>query len=414
MKSEVLHAAEDLITQDAVRESSTRVVPSPAVLIVTRSGILSRTLPVAVTAVDVAINQDIKALLPHASVNSLYVAQALRAVEHEILRDCSKNGTTVASIDLNRLLAFSIPLAPAPDQQPIVEALDSYLSRLDAMAVTLKRVQGNLKRYRASVLMAAVEGRLVPTEAALARTDGRTYESGRDLLVRILADRLAHWIAAGRKGEYKEPGSPRSSPPPELPEGWCLACIAQVSGRVTVGHVGPMLTEYVAEGVPFLRSQNVRENRFDPSGLKYISTAFHAKLAKSMIRPGDVLIVRSGSVGVSCVLPESVPDANCSDLVLVQRPMIVSEFIAYFMNSLAKRAVKQQQVGIALTHFNTKSAAALEIPLPPLAEQLRIVTEVSRLLTIADAIEASVVHDLARIRGLRSTVLRSAFQGDLV
>jgi hypothetical protein len=97
------------------------------------------------------------------------------------------------------------------------------------------------------------------------------------------------------------------------------ATIEQVSTRVTVGHVGEMRSEYVPSGIPFLRSQNVRPNRFDSEGLVFIRQEFHAKLAKSKIHPGDVVVVRSGNVGTTCVIPESVGEANCSDLVLRHR-----------------------------------------------------------------------------------------------
>ena len=77
-------------------------------------------------------------------------------------------------------LADSVPLivAPTREQQRIVAEIEALLTDLDAAVAALKRVQANLKRYRASVLKAACEGRLVPTEAQLARKEGRTYETG--------------------------------------------------------------------------------------------------------------------------------------------------------------------------------------------------------------------------------------------
>ena len=73
---------------------------------------------------------------------------------------------------------------------------------------TLERVQRNLKRYRASVLKAAVEGQLVPTEAELARAEGRDYEPASVLLDRILAERRHRWHEAGGRGKYQEPVPP--------------------------------------------------------------------------------------------------------------------------------------------------------------------------------------------------------------
>jgi type I restriction enzyme S subunit len=143
---------------------------------------------------------------------------------------------------------------------------------------------------------------------------------------------------------------------PELPEGWVWATWEQLSPRVTVGFVGPMKHEYVESGIKFLRSQNVRENRFDPEGLKYISRGFHERISKSTLNSGDIVVVRSGSVGVTCVIPEDLGEANCADLVIVKKPLgMIPQFGSFYMNSLAKRRVREGQVGVALIHFNTKS-----------------------------------------------------------
>jgi type I restriction enzyme S subunit len=159
----------------------------------------------------------------------------------------------------------------------------------------------------------------------------------------------------------------------------------------------------------------VRENYFDPEGLLYVSPQFHRRLSKSGLRPGDLAVVRSGSVGVTCVIPHSLPDANCSDLVLIQRPIgFVPQYGAFFMNSLAKRHIASGKVGVALTHFNTKSVAALAIPLPPLAEQARIVVEVERRISVVQELEAAVSASLQRATRLRQSILHRAFAGELV
>jgi type I restriction enzyme S subunit len=171
-----------------------------------------------------------------------------------------------------------------------------------------------------------------------------------------------------------------------------------------------MKHEYVNEGIPFLRSQNVRENKFDPEGLLFIRPDFHKKLRKSALLPGDLAIVRSGSVGVTCVIPEGLGEANCSDLVLVQRPKgIDPRYGAYYMNSVARRHIEAGKVGVALTHFNTKAVASLPIPLPPEAEQKRIVAGVERRFSVVDEIEAGIQADLARTDRMRLAVLRTAF-----
>lgn len=322
-----------------------------------------------------------------------------------------KQTTNLASINLTKLGQLPIPLPPPDDQRRIVAEIEKQFTRLEAGVAALRRAQANLKRYRAAVLKAACEGRLVPTEAELARAEGLTFESGQQLLARILTERRQNWQG---RGNYKEPEGPDASEKGRLPDGWTWATFDQIADRVTVDFVGSMKHEYVEHGVPFLRGQNVRENRFDPDGLLYVSEEFHQKLSKSALRPGDLAVVRSGSVGVTCVIPEFLPEANCSDLVLILRPLgFVPQYGAYHMNSLAKRHVAAGKVGVALIHFNTKSVAALAVPLPPLAEQTRIVAEVERRLSVVEELEAVVTTNLQRATRLRQSILQKAFIGNL-
>ena len=107
--------------------------------------------------------------------------------------------------------------------------IETQFTRLDASVAALRQVQANLKRYRASVLKAACEGRLVPSEAELARSEGRDYEPAGALLERTLAERRARWESQeNRQGKHKEPSAPDASALPELPEGWVWAAMPQL------------------------------------------------------------------------------------------------------------------------------------------------------------------------------------------
>ncbi len=133
------------------------------------------------------------------------------------------SGTTRLKLSQAPMCRIPLLVPPLPEQHRIVDAIESYFTRLDDAVATLERVQRNLKRYRASVLKAAVEGRLVPTEAELARADGRDYEPASVLLERILAERRRRWQEAGGRSKYEEPAVPDTTELPELPEGWCWA-----------------------------------------------------------------------------------------------------------------------------------------------------------------------------------------------
>lgn len=106
-------------------------------------------------------------------------------------------GTAIRRIILRKIKETEIPVAPLPEQRRIVAEIEKQFTRLEAGVAALRRVQANLKRYRAAVLKAACEGRLVPAEAELAHDEGRPFESGQQLLARILTDRRQNWKGRG-------------------------------------------------------------------------------------------------------------------------------------------------------------------------------------------------------------------------
>ena len=161
---------------------------------------------------------------------------------------------------------------------------------------------------------------------------------------------------------------------------WREVELGDVCDRVTVGHVGPMAAEYLPNGIPFLRSKNVREYRIVSEDLRFVSADFHQRLKKSRLVPGDVVIVRTGTPGTAAVIPPGIKEANCSDLVVVTPgPGLLSHFLAYYLNAAAHRQIDSAIVGAVQQHFNVGSARKLRIPLPPMAEQAAIVTVLRHL-----------------------------------
>ncbi|HLT37094.1 MAG TPA: hypothetical protein VK034_12440, partial [Enhygromyxa sp.] len=129
-----------------------------------------------------------------------------------------------------------VRLAPASEQRRIVAEIEKQFTRLDAAVATLKRVQANLERARASVLKAAVEGRLVPTEAELARAEGRVYEPASVLLERIdTPPRPSRWKSRSLEVIPGHAALAVNNPRTPLPEGWQWALLADIA-RLESGH----------------------------------------------------------------------------------------------------------------------------------------------------------------------------------
>jgi type I restriction enzyme S subunit len=411
MKKERITDSEDRITEIAVSESTTNLVPAGSVLIVTRSGILRHTLPVAVANVPVTVNQDLKVLAPKSDVLPEYVAWGLRAFSQDILHTCSKQGTTVNSIETQRLLDYEIPLAPPEQQKAIVAEIEKQFSRLDEAVANLKRVKANLKRYKAAVLKAAVEGKLTE-EWRKAHPD---VEPASELLKRILAERRAKWNG---KGKYKEPKAPHIAASGSLPEGWTSATVEQVSSVVQYG--SSVKTSEDPTGIPVLRMGNIADGKLRFADLKYLPES-HEEFPELLLDPGDVLFNRTNSaelVGKTAVYQGNPRLCSFASYLIRARLLngYLPEFFAYYINSVFGRAwiasVVTQQVGQA--NVNGTKLQALIIPLPCFEEQQQIVAEVERRFSIIEELEAEVGADLQRSERFRQSLLQQAFQGQLV
>ncbi|MBG0747586.1 MAG: restriction endonuclease subunit S, partial [Planktothrix agardhii KL2] len=117
---------------------------------------------------------------------------------------------------------------------------------------------------------------------------------------------------------------------------WKEIFLEDIADEITVGFVGSMTTEYTESGVPFLRSKNVEPYRINWNDIRYISQNFHKKIKKSALTPDDVVIVRTGNPGAASLIPESLTEANCSDLVIVSPgEKLDKRFLVYYLNSIA-------------------------------------------------------------------------------
>ncbi len=410
MKTERISDSEDHITKEAVSHSATSLINAGSVLIVTRSGILRHTLPVAVNSVPVTVNQDLKALTPRNNILAEYVAWALRAFSRDILHTCSKQGTTVNSVETSKLLGFEIPVAPRSQQAKIVAEIEKQFSRLDEAIANLKRVKANLKRYKASVLKAAVEGRLVPTEAELASSQGRSYETGDQLLHRSLDVRRNQ-----SKGKFTMPAGPIVRDLPELPAGWIWASAIQACDPVVDCH--NKTAPYTNAGIPLVRTTNIRDGRLVFEDLRYVDQSTYEYWSRRCPpQPGDVLFTREAPMGEAGIIPPGL------QLCLGQRTMLMRPFsaisagflLASLLSPVVKGLIDRVAVGSGVKHLRVGDVERLPIPLPPLVEQHRIVAEVDRRLSVIDELEAAVEVNLTRADRLRQSILSQAFSGRLL
>jgi len=329
---------------------------------------------------------------------SRYFLYYLRLIEEEW--DSKATGTTFKAITGDVLRKQAIPLAPLPEQERIVERIESLFTQLDAGVAGLKRAQAALKRYRASVLKAACEGRLVPQDP--------NDEPAEVLLRRILAE----------KGEKADKIPVANGNLPELPKGWVWAKVGWLILNMQYG-TSEKANLNIA-GIPVLRMGNIQAGSLDFNNLKYLPTNTKG-LEKLILEPGDLLFNRTNSaelVGKTAVYRENHPKASfASYLIRVQlHPDVLPDSVSFYINSIFGRqyiaSVVSQQVGQA--NVNGTKLANMPIPLAPLAEQHRIVAEVERRLSVVQELEQTISASLKRATRLRQAILKRAFEGELV
>jgi type I restriction enzyme S subunit len=326
-------------------------------------------------------------------------------------------------VDFDQIALFESWLPGSMDEQhKIVAEIEKQLTRLDAGVVSLKRAQANLKRYRAAVLKAACEGRLVPTEAGLVRKEGRSYETGEHLLSRILAERLQKWQG---KGKYKEPLAPDTSSLVSLPEGWTWATPDQLSvGESNSICAGPFGTIFKAKdfrpsGAPIIFLRHVAPGKYLTHKPGFMD---HDKWTE-LFRPysvfgGELLVTKLGEPpGICAIYPEGIGAAMVTPDVIkmsVAHGAACPGFLMHYFNSeTARRFATGAAFGTTRLRLTIPIFRKMPVPLPPLVEQERIVAQIESSLSVVEEVEALAVANLQRAARLRQSILQEAFNGQL-
>jgi len=338
------------ITQAGLDNSGARLMPAGTVLFSSRAPIGY----VAIATNAVATNQGFKSFVLGSELLPDYVYYWLQVAKKFAIEMAS--GTTFLEISGKKTADLPIPVAPLDEQRRIVAELETQLTRLDASVTALKRVQANLKRYRASVLKAACERGIAPS-------DGNwSFSTVRDVLQII---------------DY------RGRTPP-----------------------------YAASGIPHLRSSNIKSGRIVWDGLAYVTEATYAEyMTRGLPEAGDVLFTTEAPMGEVALAPDS--KFSLAQRMMILRPnqeLLDSKFLMIQISSPQFQArLKHSGTGSTVTGVSSRNFQPLLLAIPPIAEQRRIIAEVERRLSVIEELEATVAANLKRAERLRQSVLARGF-----
>ncbi len=357
----------------------------------------------AILAQPSLVDNNVMGLVPNTVVaTSAYLYYFMQTVD---LGELSQ-ATAIPSVRKSDVIEIRIPLPPLQLQECIVAEIEKQFSRLDQAVASLRRVKAQLKRYRASVLKAGVEGWLVETEAERARCEGRGFETGAELLQRILETRRSQWKG---KGKYKEPAAPETSGLPELPEGWCWSSTDQLA-EVGTGATPNRSNATFFDGgdIPWVTSAVVNEPFVDKAS-ELVTRAALLQTNLTLYPLGTLLVAMYGEGKTRGKCSElRITAATNQALAAVQADPSVRSYLKMFLEHNYEETRKAASGGVQ-PNLNLSLVRAIRVPLPPLPEQHRIVAEVDRRLSIVREVESEVDANLKRAQALRQAVLARAF-----
>jgi type I restriction enzyme S subunit len=375
LKDGYIRNAEESITELGMDNSSTKIFPKGSVLVALYGATAGK---VGILDIVAATNQAVCGIFPkNGSFIPKYMFYWIISQRDNLLKQ--RIGGAQPNISQTIIRSQYFPLAPINIQELIVSKIEELFSQLDAGVAGLKRAQAELQRYRASVLKAAFEGRLVPQDP--------NDEPASKLLK--LIDKNPKIISKGKK----------------IPESWVWANLNDIS-TIILGQ-SPPSSSYNSDGIglPFFQGKAEFGEIF-PTVKKWCSKP------KKIAEKGDVLISVRAPVG-----PTNLSKEKCCigrGLAAIRgKEIVLNRYILYYLRSIEKDW-DRRSTG---TTFKAITGSVLRnnlIPLPPLEEQSRILEKIESILSLIDNLAMILDKEIDRSDGLRNSILKTAFNGRLL
>lgn len=263
-------------------------------------------------------------------------------------------------INRNRLYEIGIPVPPVGEQKKIVEKLEKQFTKID--------------------------------EAAHLRAESEN-------LVGHLRTSALHEIFSSVASK-----------------GWNVKTIEEATELVTKGTTPKTYGHaFTVSGIPFLKAENINGIVYAESTRTYISKETHNFLARSKTKPGDVLMTIAGTIGRIGWIPVGEQEMNMNQAVAIIRPkqdLITTEYLAYVLSSTSsKEQVGRGTVKMAIPNFSLGMIKKIKIPIPPLAEQKKIVKKLDALSETARDLHDLHSSQSADLKSLKQSILHDAFLG---
>ena len=355
MKFDVVSDSIDHISQEAIDGSATSLIPKDSVLMVVRSGILARIVPIAITGRNLTINQDLKALCPNRTLDARFLYHLLDSKMEELLSLVSR-GATVHRLTTDQIRALDFLLPPLPEQHRIVGILDEAF---DGIATAKANAEKNLQNARA------------------------LFESH---LQSVFTQRGKGWV----EKRLEEIGKTQTGSTPKTSD--------QSNYGDFISFVKP--ADFNADG-----SLDYEKDGLSKKGLA----------CARVVSAGSVLMVCIGATIGKCGYCDQDVTSNQQINALTPADGSSHRFLYYQMLTESfQRSVIHRSGQATLPIINKSKWSALSVWLPPtVAEQKRIAAKFDALVEETQRLARLYERKLAALEALKKSLLHQAFTGEL-
>ena len=333
---------------------------------------------------EAVLNQHIFIVYPKIQADTMYLMYALNAELH-IFIEKAHGGAGLKHITRKEFDACLLPIPPLAEQKRIVAKIEELLPLIDRYEKAWSRLEEFNKQFpvdlQKSILQMAIQGKLV---------EQRLEEgTGEELYQQIQAEKKK-LIAEGKiKKEKPLPEITEEEKPFDIPESWKWVQLGEIILSVADGpHFSP---KYQDTGIPFISTRNIVSGKLDFSSAKYIDKELHEELCKRCKpKKGDVLYSKGGTTGVAAVNDSDIEfNVWVHVAVLSLNSMIYPYFLAMALNSPHCYQLSQLFThGTGNHDLGLTRMVKITLPLPPLAEQKRIVARLEELLPLCEALKS--------------------------
>ena len=413
IKTDELLESELKITREATEGTGLQVYSPGCLVMVARSGILKRTFPVSILRVEGTVNQDLKVLSPFVPGLERYLQIMLRGMTAFILKDLVKTGMTVQSLKYEEFESQPFPLPPLAEQKRIVAKVDELMALCDRL-----EAQQQERETRHAALARASLARFAdaPTPANLPFLFHPSYairpaDLRKSILTLAVQGKLVPQDPSDEPAE-DSPTTATSLPsevdkaPFEVPSDWRWKKLGAIALIERGGSPRP-IKDYITNDPNGLNWIKIGDTE---KGGKYITSTEEKirpeGLAKTRkVYPGDFLLTNSMSFGRPYI--SKIEGCIHDGWLRIHPPdQVETDFLYHLLSSpYVYSFFRKAAAGAVVQNLNADKVRELAIPLPPLAEQRRIVAKVEQLMTLVDALETQLAASRATAANLLSALV---------